>query len=450
MAQVPGAIQPITPYQPPDALGMVSQYAGLQNQLIANSQNQQTLNARQAIGQAYSQAVDPTTGQLDTNKLMSAVAGNPQAAYLAGDVASQAQARAIQQQQLSGMQLDQALKRSQYVGNGLQALWQKANSSQGVSGQDVIGQLGSAVAEGVMTAPQASQYISDMPPGGPPLMQWLKNHMVNNGNTQQALQAMYGSAQTINTGPAQTVQTVNPVTGQVTPLAGGTFVNGMTPGDANSPTQLGTNPQTGQPIMGTKQQFANAAQPPGPMGSGRYPTPGTAAQPGGGIPMGLPVGQEQAMNVEAHSSAQSYVQAAQNAENVPTNKALLQNMAGDLQGFTSGPGNVEWRQTIAGLNRAFGTNIDASGVASAENFAKLGNQIAIAQAGQMGGGTNDKLAAAMQANPNPHLSVPGNQQIIHILTGNQDAIGAWNQAAQEYQSQHGPQSYQSFVSATSK
>jgi len=42
---------------------------------------QQAVNANRATSQAYQQAVDPTTGQLDTNKLSSLIAANPDSAY---------------------------------------------------------------------------------------------------------------------------------------------------------------------------------------------------------------------------------------------------------------------------------------------------------------------------------------------------------------------------------
>ena len=442
-----GAIQPITPYQAPDLLGQAGQIEGLQNQLISNSANQQALNARQAIGQAYRNSIDPTTGQLDTNKLLSNVAQNPQAAYLAGDVASAAQQRAIQQQQLSGMQLDQAIKRNQYVNNGLQALWAKANSSQGISGQDVIGQLGTAVADGIMKPQEAANYISDMPPGGPALTQWLQNHIINNGQTGQALQAMYGSAQTINTGPVQTVQSVNPVTGQVKPLSGGTFVNGMTPGDAATPTPIGVNPQTGQPIVGTKQQFADKADPQGAFGDGRFPTPGQ--QPGGGIVTTLGPADQAALPEIGKNSAEQYNAITNNAGNIPTQKAILGNMLAALDpqggGFKSGPGSSEMQSLIAGVNRAFNTNIDVNSVAAGEGFNKLSQQLANAQVSMLGAGSNEKLEASMAATPNSHLSVPGNIQIIHKLQGNQDAVQAWNSAAQNFQAKNGPASYPQFV-----
>jgi hypothetical protein len=438
------AIQPITPYQQPDVIGQAGQFAQLKNQLISNQANQQQLNARQAIGQAYSQSIDPATGQLDTNKLLANVAANPNAAWEAGDVAAQAQERALQQQQLSGMQLDQAIKRSQYVGNGLQALWGKANSPQGITGQDVIGQLGSAVADGIMKPQEAASYISDMPAGGAPLTQWLQNHIVNNGNTQQALTAMYGSTETLNNGAKQSVVRTNPVTGQVTPLANGTFNNQMTPGDANSPTPIGVTP-SGQPIMGTKQQFVDQSTPQGPFGTGRYPTPG--AQPGGGVVTAPSPADAAALPTIGANSAQQYNSMTNQAAQIPMQKSTLQNMLGALgpDGFVSGPGNMEWRSTIAGINRAFGTSIDSTGVASSEGFAKMSQQLANAQTAMLGAGSNEKLEASMAATPNPHLSVPGNTQIIHKLLGNQDAVAAWNAAGQNFAAKNGPSSFPQFV-----
>ena len=440
-----GAIQPITPYQAPDLVGQAGQIAGLQQQLIGNSMNMQQLQARQAIGQDYAASIDPQTGQLSTTALLSNVANDPKAAFMAGDVAQQALARQQAQVSIQGQQLDQAMKRTSYAATELGAL---VPLGANITRQDVYSKIGDAINNGIQTPQQAAQFAASMPAtDGPALQQWVKQTYAQTLANQQYLQ---GHIDSISTGGQTSMVQSSPLTGQVSQV--GALNNTMSPGEAGSPTQIGTDAQ-GRPIMGTKQQFINETQPAGPFGSGRYPTPGGQAggpQPGGGIAMGLPPAEAAGLPVEGEASAKNYIQAADNAANVPANKALLQNMAGDLQNFTSGPGNVEWRQSVAGLNRAFGTNFDATGVASAENFAKLGNQIAIAQAGQLGGGTNEKLEASMQANPNPHLSVPGNQQIIHILLGNQDAIGAWNQAAQSYQQAYGPQSYQQFVTDTSQ
>jgi hypothetical protein len=436
--KVPQVQQPQT--SPLQTLG---QYAQLQNLLIGNQQNQQTLDARQAIGQAYRQSIDPQTGQLNTQALLANVAQNPKAAYLAGDVAAAAQTRQNQQLTNQGLQLDQALKRANYASTELGSLIPLGDS---ITRQQVYAKIGDAINNGIQSPQEAAAFSASMPQtDGPALAQWVKQQYGTVLANQQYLQ---GQIQGISTGGQTSLIQTSPLTGKASQI--GALNNTLSPSEATAPTQIGTDPQTGQPIMGTRQQFVNAAQPAGPFGNGRYPTPGANATPGGGIAMGLPVGQQPAMEEEGKFSAQQYNEIAQNAANVPANKALLQNMAGDLQSFASGPGNVEWRTAVASINRAFGTNIDAKGVASAENFAKLGNQIALAQAGQMGAGTNEKLEASMQANPNPHLSVPGNQQIIHVLLGNQDAIGAWNQAAQSYQQANGPASYQKFVADTSK
>ena len=72
------------------------------------------------------------------------------------------------------------------------------------------------------------------------------------------------------------------------------------------------------------------------------------------------------------------------------------------------------------------------GVAAQENFTKMANQFLAKQAGSMGPVTNDKLALAAESGPNPMFTSLGNQGVLHIAQGNEDALNAkanaWSQA----------------------
>ncbi len=68
--------------------------------------------------------------------------------------------------------------------------------------------------------------------------------------------------------------------------------------------------------------------------------------------------------------------------------------------------------------------LTADELAKSESFAKVAKQIALAQAGAMGVGTDEKLTTTMGANPNRDLSKLGNKQIIAMLQGNADALKA--------------------------
>jgi len=97
-----------------------------------------------------------------------------------------------------------------------------------------------------------------------------------------------------------------------------------------------------------------------------------------------------------------------------------------------------------------GLNWDPNATSAQEEFSKFAKQLAIQQTGALGAGTNDKLEASTGASPNVDLSKLGNEKIIHILQGNEDAIAAKNRAWQSYQQQNGPQSYGKFSTEFNK
>ena len=155
------------------------------------------------------------------------------------------------------------------------------------------------------------------------------------------------------------------------------------------------------------------------------------------------------MRATAEASAQQGIALQRTADDSPNRQAMLGNMLSDLNGFTSGPGATQEGQYQAflnryapGMSRTFG--MDPQRVASQESFAKLVKQIALAQTGALGAGTDEKLTTSLGANPNTDLSKLGNQQIIAMLQGNEDAIVAKNKAWQMYQQQQGPSSYGQF------
>ena len=53
--------------------------------------------------------------------------------------------------------------------------------------------------------------------------------------------------------------------------------------------------------------------------------------------------------------------------------------------------------------------------------------------------------SAMSTSPSELLSSQGNKGIIHLLKGNEDALRVMNQEWQQYKQQHGPGSYDKFV-----
>lgn len=443
------------PSAPTNPLTTLSNAAGLVGQLNQNKLFQQQNQARQAIGQSYQQSIDPQTGQLDTNKLLSIVANNPAAAFMAGDVAQQAQARQQSQLAIQKDQLDLAIGHNKAMNDMLGSMLADPSTDT----KTVLSNMTTAVKDGRMTAQQAAQEAASMPTDPAALKVWLQGHLLQNADAGQKLQAVYGQTQMLNTGQGQTPIAVSPLTG--THAVGPTFQNQLTPEQLASPKSW-YDPATRTQVTGTTAQFLQstgggglpagvmgaasaAASPQAPMagavGPGRM-----AAPTAGPLPAGPALGASTAADVTAHASAEQGVQLQQTADQAPTRKAALDNMLSDLQNFTSGPG-ADWQKFAnAAANRVlpFGLQINPQGVASQEGFAKLGKQIALAQAGSLGVATDEKLNTTLGANPNDDLSKLGNQQIIGMLKGNEDAITAKNQAWQQYQQSHGPETYGQF------
>jgi len=76
-----------------------------------------------------------------------------------------------------------------------------------------------------------------------------------------------------------------------------------------------------------------------------------------------------------------------------------------------------------------GWQFDPQSIASQQEFNKQAMQLAQQQFQAIGGtGTDSKFASAFETSPNETLSTLGNQGIIRLLKGNEDALQAKNQA----------------------
>jgi hypothetical protein len=135
------------------------------------------------------------------------------------------------------------------------------------------------------------------------------------------------------------------------------------------------------------------------------------------------------------------------ADQVPTNKANYANMLSDLERLGSMPAGGEKEVAInTFLQKAtgYGLTMNRDQVAAANSFSKLAN-IAVGQQLAAIGGTDARQALFMGSNPNLDLSKLGNQQIIHMLQGNEDAIAAKSRAWQEWRkSGKGDETYGDF------
>lgn len=433
-------------YQPPpNPLATAATALDLRQKLNQNQLFQQEFGARQAIGQAYQQAVNPLTGELDTNKLLSTVANDPRAAFMAGDVAQQALARRQAQLGIDTAAQELAVRRQAAANQVLGSVLSIRDKSGNFAGTraDTLRAIAEGHASGMMDPSQTARFtseIANLP--DEQLQQYLIEHNVQGVSPAERLSQTMPTPDLVNVG------------GSLLPVARSGVV-GVQPGQPSislglTPEQLAA-PQTwtdasGVVHQGTRQQYLQAVgqnTSPGSISGttipGRYPS---AAGPiAGPVP-----GSVQAQETTAQASAVQGASLQRLADEVPNRKAVLNNMLGALNNFTPGPGSESVR-TVAAFAQKFGIPFSdkvATPTAAQEEFSKFAKQLAIQQSGALGAGTNEKLETSIGASPSVDLSKLGNQRIIHILQGNEDAIAAKNRAWQAYQAQNGPQSYGKF------
>lgn len=422
-------VVPKNNFNPLEIAGQVAQTANLMNQ---NRLFQQEFKARSAIGPLYQQAIDPQTGRLDANKLLSLASQNPDTAFQAGDLAASGQARELQQTQIDQQQLALHLGQSQAFRQRLAPLLAKGAD---VTPKDVYGVAGDLVKSGILPAETVIGELGNLPSDAKGLAGWVQQHYVQALNAEQQMQAVYGSPTTFDTGNALQPAAVSPMTG-VHPL-GAPIAKGLSPEAQTSPAYQYFDPQTRQMKTVLKGQIPANGQP--------------AAIPGAGIPAGPPLGTPEAAAVTGHENAAQAIALQQRAAQTPQNKAVLGNMEARLDSFDPGPQSQWWKnlgQLAAEYHQKIPLAPPADKTAAQEEFGKLAFQLAQQQFTALGGtGTDSKLDSTMHTSPSELLSRYGNKGIIHILKGNEDAINAQNQAWQKWQGAgNGPESYGQFLS----
>lgn len=419
-------------------------------------------------------------------------------------VANDALGLANNAQQLKAGQFDLINKQYGVLHNILGSL----ASDDNLTVSKVMGGITHAAQLGLITpqiAATESSSVNQIGENPAKLKALATSHLVQSMSGAEQFANQYGS-QVVDQGPTQSFQRINRLTGQVTPMSGGTFNSGLSPADATAATKIGTDAQ-GRDVYGTKRQFIQRAgggnalfdgpqgvgytpgmappagpgvampnalgvQPPAPpppppshsaapssapvaiaaaappAASRNAATPSAAAPvarpaaPTEGIALGLPPGAAEAAAKGLGAGAEQGAALQAAADAAPTRKGTLANLEKDLGSFTSGPGADRVRTVKAGVNAVSGMAggpaiFDPKSIASQENFTKLAQQLAQQQSLLLGG-TDAALASAGHSNPNTDFSNLGNQRVIQILKGNEDAIAAKSSAWQQFKKINGP------------
>ena len=214
-------------------------------------------------------------------------------------------------------------------------------------------------------------------------------------------------------GPAKRVPGGNPLLGDL-PGAG----NAPQGGGGGPPAAPGATPAPAAPAAPP----APSAKPPAPTRPGLTSTTGPA-------PGVVPATEQTGRDMASMGSA-----LVARGDQAPTNKANYGSMLSDLSQLNSmGPGAEREKALNAFAIRWTGKGVTMSPaqVAAADSFGKLANIIVGQQLSAIGG-TDARQSLFMGSNPHLDLSKLGNEQILHMLQGNEDAIQAKSRAWQHW------------------
>lgn len=430
------APKPINPLQ--QALS-VAQYRALNASGLAQ---QQQLDANRATSAAYQQATDPTTGQVDNNKLVGILSHNPDAAYNLPQVIQGINTQKQQQQTLQTGQIDQSLKAQTALRSGLGSLLTKPD----LSPQDVSNFATTQLQAGAITPQVYQAELQSMPQDPAQLRPWLAQHFNSALSSETQLSNMKPQFASINSGPATVAVNQNPnaigANGQPMGVGsvGYTVQNGLSPSEALSPGI--TINQGGQPTTYLKGQLPGGGGAPSPTGAppaqpGAQTTPtptGVPQLPTGGYATAPPMG-AQGVADAAGTRYAALQQAATQA------KPLMQTYdlaAQALKGTIAGKG-ANAALNVPALLNTFGIQAGSDSVKNNQLLSNYLSSAADQAASSLGlSGSDSRLAAAKAGQPDPaNMNGPALLESINHVKGLQQAVLDRQQATTNFLSQNG-------------
>lgn len=403
------------------------------------------------VGRAVQQAADPNTGQIDQNKVLGLLKGST-----LGSMAAIPTMQHLQTLRQAGYAADQA---------GLDTFQKRMATTYHLFGQlaakdnPTMEDVYDTAAQALDPALNAKSYGITLPVimnavnqfrGLTPQQIKKKALQIQTqaANTGDILHAMSPRMQWVNQGGQMTLV---PMGSEIAPAPGTAVPLGLSPTTPVATPQgthyLGAQPAvpgggavgpTGAPII--------PEAPPAPVGGTPQPS-GPAAT--------LPPGYMEAAHGEAQAAASGANSLLAANDTSMARKAILGNLEDELQHFTSGPG-ADWSRVAKSfINRNFpvppswqaaGGVLDLKSIASQEEFNKQAAMLAQSQFQAIGGtGTDAKFNSAFTTSPNEYLSKMGNEEIIDLLKGNEDAIQVKNAEWQRWLAEgNGPQTYPQF------
>ena len=427
----------------------------------ANSQAaQQSLDANRAISSAYQQATDPTTGQVDNNRLMAIISQDPAAGYKLGEVVQGINTQRQQQANLNSTLYDQAQKGQAYLRSGIGSLLTKPD----LTAADVQQFAGTAVKAGALSPQIYEAELQSMPQDPAQLRPWLAQHFNSALSAEQQIANMKPQFAQINSGPATIAVNQNPnaigPNGQPMPVGsvGYTVQNGLSPEAASTPTQV-FDPSTGAQGTTTRANYvamSNGQPPPiptmaqpanmptsngqaAPMPSG--PAPGSqAGTPRGFVPSGPGMGVQGSSDGNVQAVNTHWTQLSNDAANAQTNIGLAQNIKAYAQKALTGA-QGDKLAAANGLLSIFGqggqTDLQTATDLLQKNMARLS-----LSSRQSAGGTDAAGALATAANPHGTMTAAAIADAADQVIGSQQMAISEQKVLQPYKLSNNVAAYQ--------
>jgi len=280
----------------PNPLEFFGKMQGLQQQQNLNLKFRQENDARVAIGKAYANATDPSTGRIDMATLMREVANNPAAQYLLGETAKAAQERETADLVIQQKRGDNAAQNFDLTARAFGGLQARGNDVTIADLRKTAATLALEIGDPV-TAKQIFLALEGAPAGGAELQQFITSlrakalppsDLMNRTNPPLVATDLGGSTQQSQ---------FNAITSQRRVIA--QDLRTLTPSETGEQVPA-TDPITGQPILLTrgevldpygrvKPRAAPPAPPAPPAGTGPQvpPPPGTSTVPAQSGPVAL-------------------------------------------------------------------------------------------------------------------------------------------------------------------
>jgi len=417
--------------KPTDMMGTLSGVAGIQNQMNQNKLFQQQYNTNRAVSEGIKASIDPTTGQVDQDKLRQWIARDPNAGYGLQQVIQGSQEAQQRGQTIESSQINLARQHMQTAESYLSPLLAHPNPSS----SEIVAALGEAMTKGHLNEDVARNLYSSLPRGPDgqidetKIRPWLQQQQLRMLDQKQRFDAMFPAPVTVNTGQ-DIVPIRMPQIGDIT--------------QAGPPIQIQPSPTTIQYDANGQAHFVGTmgnqgVQPaPGQPGQGvgmgggvqgPQATPGQVSQGGGmgragqvGLPPGTlaaaPPGVTEAAVVDANRSAGAWANLRDQTADASTQIFQLGKAMEGIKGANTGPGSdalnnaKSFLMTIdPGILKGLGLT-DPAGVKNYDEANKYLMANALSASGSLGEGTDSKIASAITANASTHISNLAAQDVI--------------------------------------